>query len=93
MTRGKVVTLSNAGFYLLLVIVMIILDPVASIGPCGFGSSMLIFFSFPFLAAGGLFVSLIVLAGGHRSAKGPAVVNGLVLIAFFLFLLALGWLH
>jgi hypothetical protein len=93
MTRGKLLTLSTAAFYLLLVLVMIILDPVSPIGPCSSSSSMLVFLAVPFFAAGGLVVSLIVMTSGHRSGKGPAVVNGLVLLAFILLLLVLGWLH
>ena len=93
MTRGKILTLSTAAFYLLLVAFMFVLDPVSPIGSCSSSSSMLIFLSFPFLAGLGLIISLIFWARGHRSGKGPAIVNGTVLVAFFLLLLDLGWLH
>jgi hypothetical protein len=35
---------------------------------------------------------VIGLAGGHRSVKGPAFINGAVFVLFFLLLLCLGWL-
>lgn len=93
MTRGKIITLLTAAFYLLLVVSIFVLDPVSPIGSCSSSSSMLIFLSFPFLAGLGLIISLIVWAGGHRSGKGPAMVNGTVLLAFFLLLMDLGWLR
>jgi hypothetical protein len=93
MTRGKIITLLMGLFYFLLIMIMIAIDPVSPIGPCGPSSGMMIFLSIPFLAAAGLLVSLIGLAGGHRSVKGPAIVNGAVLLIFFLFLSCMGWLH
>jgi hypothetical protein len=93
MTRGKIVTIFTGLFYLLLFIIMIAIDPVSPIGPCGPSSGMMIFLSIPFFAAAGLLVSVIGLAGGHRSVKGPAIVNGAVLLIFFLFLFCMGWLH
>jgi len=93
MTRGKIGTLLTAAFYLLLIVCMFVLDPVSPIGSCSSSSSMLIFLSFPFLAGLGLIISLVFWARGHRSGKGPAIVNGTVLLAFFLLLLDLGWLR
>lgn len=93
MTRGKIVTPSTGLFYILLVIVMIAIDPVSPIGPCGPSSGMMVFLSIPLFAGGGLLVSVIGLAGGHRSVKGPILINGGVLVTFFLFLMCMGWLH
>jgi hypothetical protein len=93
MTRTKIVTLSTGLFYLLLFFIMIAIDPASPIGPCGPSSGMMVFLCIPLFAGGGLMISVIGLAGGHRSVKGPAIINGTVLVAFFLFLLCTGWLH
>jgi hypothetical protein len=93
MTRSKIVTFSTGLFYLLLFLIIIAIDPASPIGPCGPSSGMVVFLSIPLFAGGGLLISVIGLAGGHRSVKGPAIINGTVLVAFFLLLMCLGWLH
>jgi hypothetical protein len=93
MTRGKIATVFTGLFYLLLFMIMIAIDPASPIGPCGPSSGMMVFLSLPVFAGAGLLISVIGLAGGHRSVKGPAIINGAVLVVFFLFLLCTGWLH